>query len=197
LERYGKQQGSLKGYHPRKHGRPSHHPLLIVFTGPLHYFTTFEPPAAHEGKLDQFKYLHKAGKDFGAYLGARPHPIKVGIFRDVVLDTPAQAWIGGVWRRARPAPYRHRLVLENGIAPEFVGLGERRRRRIVRADELSQSIRPWSLQRQQPLASHTSKGRRHLRLLVRLPAVGLPAAMPLQECPGGSPERVRLQRRKK
>ena len=30
FERYGNQQGSLKGHNPRKHGRPSHHPLLAV-----------------------------------------------------------------------------------------------------------------------------------------------------------------------
>lgn len=30
FERYGKQQGALKGHNPRKKGRPSHHPLLAV-----------------------------------------------------------------------------------------------------------------------------------------------------------------------
>lgn len=30
FERYGKQEGALKGHNPRKHGRPSHHPLLAV-----------------------------------------------------------------------------------------------------------------------------------------------------------------------
>lgn len=30
FERYGRQQGALKGHNPRKHGRPSHHPLLVV-----------------------------------------------------------------------------------------------------------------------------------------------------------------------
>jgi hypothetical protein len=30
FERYGQQAGSLKGHNPRKHGRPSHHPLLAV-----------------------------------------------------------------------------------------------------------------------------------------------------------------------
>src|SRR5216683_5365915 len=30
FERYGRQQGSLKGYNPHKHGRPSHHPLLAM-----------------------------------------------------------------------------------------------------------------------------------------------------------------------
>jgi len=32
FERYGKQQGSLKGHNPRKHGRPSHRPLLAVLS---------------------------------------------------------------------------------------------------------------------------------------------------------------------
>jgi len=33
FERYGKQEGSLKGHNPRKHGRPSHHPLLAMMSG--------------------------------------------------------------------------------------------------------------------------------------------------------------------
>lgn len=30
FERYGRQEGSLKGHNPRKHGRPSHHPILAM-----------------------------------------------------------------------------------------------------------------------------------------------------------------------
>jgi hypothetical protein len=30
FERYGMQQGAKKGFNPKKHGRPSHHPLLAV-----------------------------------------------------------------------------------------------------------------------------------------------------------------------
>lgn len=30
FERYGQQEGALKGYNPKKHGRPSHHPLLAI-----------------------------------------------------------------------------------------------------------------------------------------------------------------------
>ena len=30
FERYGHQEGALKGHNPRKHGRPAHHPLLAV-----------------------------------------------------------------------------------------------------------------------------------------------------------------------
>lgn len=36
LERYGEQEGALKGYNPRKPGRPSHHPL-IAFLGKFRY----------------------------------------------------------------------------------------------------------------------------------------------------------------
>jgi hypothetical protein len=35
FERYGRQEGSLKGYNPRKHGRPSHHPLLAFLAETL------------------------------------------------------------------------------------------------------------------------------------------------------------------
>lgn len=30
FERFGRQEGSLKGHNPRRHGRPSHHPLLAM-----------------------------------------------------------------------------------------------------------------------------------------------------------------------
>jgi hypothetical protein len=30
FERYGRQEGSLRGYNPRKHDRPSHHPRLAM-----------------------------------------------------------------------------------------------------------------------------------------------------------------------
>ena len=30
FERYGHQEGALRGHNPRKHGRPSHHPLLAI-----------------------------------------------------------------------------------------------------------------------------------------------------------------------
>lgn len=33
FERYGRQEGSLKGHNPRKHGRPSHHPILAMLAG--------------------------------------------------------------------------------------------------------------------------------------------------------------------
>ncbi len=34
FERYGHQEGALRGHNPRKHGRPSHHPLLAILAEP-------------------------------------------------------------------------------------------------------------------------------------------------------------------
>jgi hypothetical protein len=34
-ERYGRQEGSLKGYNPGKHGRPSYHPLMAILAETL------------------------------------------------------------------------------------------------------------------------------------------------------------------
>jgi hypothetical protein len=36
FERYGQQEGALKGYNPKKHGRASHHPLLAIL-GEAHF----------------------------------------------------------------------------------------------------------------------------------------------------------------
>lgn len=36
FERYGAQEGALKGYNPRKRGRPSHHPLFAVLAEARH-----------------------------------------------------------------------------------------------------------------------------------------------------------------
>lgn len=33
FQRYGEQEGSLKGHNPQKHGRPSHHPILAMLAG--------------------------------------------------------------------------------------------------------------------------------------------------------------------
>jgi hypothetical protein len=48
FERYGKQEGSLKGHNPRKHGCPSHHPLLAVLSE-AHFLSTAGSAAATAG----------------------------------------------------------------------------------------------------------------------------------------------------
>ena len=76
--------------------------LLVVFSSPSR---TVRSAAKRFGSASKgvpaMKYLRKCHSDFGSYLGARPHSIKVGIFRDVLLDVPDRAWLEDVC--VRPA----------------------------------------------------------------------------------------------
>jgi len=76
--------------------------LLIIFSSPLRFIKQVKPGEAGKG-MPMFKYLRKCHSDFGSYLGARPHSVKVGIFRDVVLDAPGPSWIEDVWVRTELA----------------------------------------------------------------------------------------------
>jgi hypothetical protein len=83
--------------------------LLIVFHSPVRYLSELKPP--HGAVIPATRYLRKAPPDFTNYLGARPNFIKVGIFRDVVLDAPGPAWIDDVWVRTELAPPYTRATL--------------------------------------------------------------------------------------
>ncbi|MHC4070547.1 MAG: beta-mannosidase [Planctomycetota bacterium] len=76
--------------------------LLIVFSSPLRFINQIDRPERHKN-LPKQKWLRKSHGDFNSYLGARPHAVKVGIFRDVLLDIPGQSWIEDVWVRPRLA----------------------------------------------------------------------------------------------
>jgi beta-mannosidase len=69
--------------------------LLIVFQSPWRVLDEIAPDPLPKG-IVRHKYLRKSFNDFGSYLGARPHSVKVGVYRDVVLDLPGEAWIEGV-----------------------------------------------------------------------------------------------------
>ncbi len=73
--------------------------LLIIFYSPLRYLEELSVPEAYQG-LPKYKFLRKCHSDFGSYLGARPHSVKTGIFRDVILDIPARSWLEDVWVRS-------------------------------------------------------------------------------------------------
>jgi beta-mannosidase len=72
--------------------------LLIIFSSPLRFINQVERPERHKG-LPKHKWLRKSHGDFSSYLGARPHAVKVGVFRDVLLDVPGRSWIEDVWVR--------------------------------------------------------------------------------------------------
>jgi beta-mannosidase len=75
--------------------------LLIVFSSPIRYISQIERSTAH---IPKHKYLRKCHSDFGSYLGARPHSIKMGVYRDITLDMPDRAWIENVHIRAEVSP---------------------------------------------------------------------------------------------
>ena len=85
--------------------------LLIVFRSATRFLDQLHPPEAHGGEIPRQRYLRKAPPDFTSYLGAQPDFIKVGVFRDVVLDVPAASWIEDVWVRPELAPDYHRATL--------------------------------------------------------------------------------------
>ena len=71
--------------------------LVIVFYSPIRF-------------KDECK--RKCHGDFSSYLGAAPHFAKVGVYRDVVLDMPDQAWIEDVCVRTPLSPdYRAAKVV--------------------------------------------------------------------------------------
>src|SRR5919202_309424 len=78
--------------------------LLIVFRSPLRFVAAVAQPPEHVGRIGVHKYLRKAANDFKTYLGARPHFVKVGVYRDVVLDVPDRAWIEDVCVRSALVP---------------------------------------------------------------------------------------------
>src|SRR4029079_16598642 len=53
--------------------------LLLVFSSPMRFIRDCPKQPEHAGKISPWKYLRKATNDFHAYLGARPHFVKVGV----------------------------------------------------------------------------------------------------------------------
>jgi hypothetical protein len=83
--------------------------LLIVFRSPCKFME--EAKASSGGLLAAHKGLRKCHSDFSSYLGARPHSIKVGVFRDVAIDVPDSAWLEDVRIQSElSADYEHAEV---------------------------------------------------------------------------------------
>ncbi|UCG48558.1 MAG: hypothetical protein JSU94_02045 [Phycisphaerales bacterium] len=77
--------------------------LLIVFSSPLRYVNDIERPD-NLRTLAKHKWLRKCHSDFSSYLGARPHSVKVGVYKDIWLDIPGSSWIEDLWIRAEISP---------------------------------------------------------------------------------------------
>ncbi len=85
--------------------------LLIIFSAPLRFVREVQQPPTHVGRIAKHKYFRKSANDFGSYLGARPHAVKVGIYRDVVLDMRESAWLEDVWVRTQLSPDHARATV--------------------------------------------------------------------------------------
>jgi beta-mannosidase len=87
--------------------------LLIIFSSPLRFINQVDRPEHHKN-LPKHKWIRKSHGDFSSYLGARPHAVKVGIYRDVLLDVPRRSWIEHVWVRPKlTANFKHATVQVN------------------------------------------------------------------------------------
>lgn len=89
--------------------------LVIVFSSPLQYMRAARLPADDTAAAPH-KSLRKCHSDFSSYLGARPHAVKVGVYRDMVLDLPEQSWIQDVWVRSTLSPNRRAATLTVRVA---------------------------------------------------------------------------------
>jgi hypothetical protein len=70
--------------------------LLVYFTGPARVLERIRASHQQAGALSAYKYMRKCCQDFSNYLGSKPNFMKVGIFRDVILDIPGSSWFEDV-----------------------------------------------------------------------------------------------------
>ncbi len=86
--------------------------LLIIFTSPEKYLQEIERTREPGQGITAIKYFRKCHSDFGSYLGASPHSMKVGIYRDVILDIPDVSWFDDIWIRPRLTDDFSRAVVD-------------------------------------------------------------------------------------
>ena len=98
----------------------SHNVLFVFVHSPSKYIKDI---VKQEGVSENaaFKYMRKSGSDFSGYLGARPNFQKMGIYKNVYLDIPAENYIGNVYVRSSLSPnYTKARILIN---PDIQGQG--------------------------------------------------------------------------
>lgn len=114
FERHGQQQGALKGYNPRKRGRPSHHPLLAVLAEAhfvLHGWLRSGNCSSARGVVE---FLKEALALFDVQPGIRLVRADSGFFDDTLLS-----FLEGM---ASPLPYIVVARLTRWIKQEAAGI---------------------------------------------------------------------------
>jgi beta-mannosidase len=82
---------------PHMHKQGEKNSLLVLFTGPARSLKSIEAEHEPAQDLPAYKYWRKCSQDFSEYLGPKPNFMKVGMFRDVILDVPGNNWIEDVY----------------------------------------------------------------------------------------------------
>ena len=82
---------------PYMHKAGDENRLLVLFTGPARSLKRIEAEHEPAHSIQAYKFLRKCSQDFSEYLGPKPGFMKVGIFRDVILDVPGNSWIEDVY----------------------------------------------------------------------------------------------------
>jgi beta-mannosidase len=82
---------------PYMHKAGQENRLLVLFTGPARSLERIESEYELVTGLQAYKYLRKCSQDFSEYLGPKPNFMKVGIFRNVILDVPGSSWMEDVY----------------------------------------------------------------------------------------------------
>lgn len=95
--------------------------LLLIFSSAVRFVESVVQPPEQVGKIAKCKYLRKATDDFTSYLGARPHFITAGIFRDVMLDVLDRGWIDDLCVHSELTPDLTRATLQ--VQAELGGSG--------------------------------------------------------------------------
>jgi hypothetical protein len=85
--------------------------LLLIFSSPLNYIEKVQQRPEDVRVIARHKYVRKAYNDFNTYFGWQPNSVKMGVYRDVVLDVRGASWLADVWVRPRLAPDFRSAVL--------------------------------------------------------------------------------------
>jgi hypothetical protein len=163
FERYGEQEGALKGYNPRRRGRPSHHPLLAVLAEAhfvLHGWL-------RSGNCSSARGVVEFLKEALAFLDAR-HSIRLvradsGFFDDALLS-----FLEGL---TSPLPYIVVAKLTRWIKQEAAGLQAwRDLDEVFSVGEFRKRLLGWNVERRFVVVRERIREKRGAgKLLVQVP----------------------------
>lgn len=90
---------------------PQRNVLLIVFRSVVRHLQRLDGSPAGRGTVPGARHLRKAPGDVGPSADARIDYVKVGVYRDVVLDIADGVWIEDVWVRTALSPDHRRAAV--------------------------------------------------------------------------------------